>query len=276
MQSNNFISVQDSEDLMSFEEFAESFERILKGKVVGLFCGFCDWPFLFADLLQEFYLFFAQYVREKVEYKVHELAEVLGIEATAESTERLKEIFRRFPRKVREVSRKEVEKMRGLLRQLIGTTVADYNASLHKDTAPELRFPQRDSQKLLQRLEEGLGKLEAEAVFKAVHEQMVCLELSEEGFGFPFRRKADRLYLVQKYSKNIMTCVEGFIARNVRSHSLTRRTVSCCCRSSPRRTPESCRASESSASRCPKACSASASTETAASSSLRRCRCSPR
>lgn len=225
MQSNNFISVQDSADLMNFEEFLEAFERVLKGKVIGLFCSFCDWPFLFADLLQEFYLFFSQYVREKVEYKVQELAEVLGLTTEADPTERLKEIFRRFPRKVREVSRKEVEKMRGLLRQVIVATIEDYNASLHAEVAPELRFPEREAQKHVQRLEDCLKKADAESVMKAVHDQMVFLELSEEGFGFPFKRKADRLYLVQKYNKSQMSCVEGFIARNVRSRSLTRLTA---------------------------------------------------
>jgi len=64
-------------------------------------------------------------------------------------------------------------------------------------------------------LEDSLEKPESEAVFNPAHEEMVCLELSEEGFGFPFRCKANHLYLVKKYNKSIMTCVEGFIARNV-------------------------------------------------------------
>lgn len=276
MQADKFICVRDSEDLMSFGEFAEGFERVLKGRVVGLFCGFCDWPFLFADLLQEFYQFFAQYVREKLEYKLHELAAVLGTAATTDSADRLKEVFRRFPRKVREVSRKELDKIKSLLRQLVAATVEDYNASLHAETAAELRFPQREYQRLVQRVEASLQKPETEQVFKAVHEQMAYLELSEEGFGFGFKRKADRLYLVQKYNKSLMTCVEGFIAKNVRSRSLTRPTVSCCSPSSPPSAPASSRASASSASRCPRGCSASASSETGACSSRLRCSCCPK
>ena len=215
MEGGNYIYVYDTDDFMKYDEFVESFERTLKGKVVDLLNAYCNWPFLFTDLLQEFYLFFQTYVHEKIMGKLEGLSEVLGISLDNKNIQYLKELLRRFPKKLKDLTSGEIENMKMMIKETIHRGIKDYNLNLHDDVCDSYRFRERDKDKSLISIEEEVRKPEFEVVIRSVHEQFIFLELSEEEYKLPIKKKMDRLYILHKYNKNMFTCIEGFISKNV-------------------------------------------------------------
>jgi hypothetical protein len=202
---------------MTREDFYLSFETVFKRKVISMLEDFVEWPILLVDAIQDLCLMFEEYIYEKVTSKIETLISFFGAVRSKPTEELFRGLIRMFPDKLREVSVKELTKLKRLVQDCLERSIDNYSTMTAKDAPLTTLLTNSDKGDLLEKLGKLVYKPVTSEVILSLHELFFFMRISKDIITLPLKIKKQREYLITKYNKNGTLVLDALVLRSVSS-----------------------------------------------------------